>query len=131
MATYRKTDKGALRILQNRISSKRTRRLQKIGRVQCRIDALKKKEEEGTSTATDGQDLIRQEFELRQAQADADQLKEELLAIAEKIKESKSSPEEPFDVGSTVQREPLDEYLQSLGMDPAAVDSQEVDISQF
>ena len=130
MATYRKTDTGSLKILQNRISSKRTRRLHKIARVQNKIDGYKKKEEDGKITATDQQDLVRQEFELNQAQADVEQLQEELVAIADRIKQSKNSrpDEEPLEVGV---EQPLDEYLHLLGMNPQVVDEQEVQLSEL
>ncbi len=133
MATYRKTDNGALKLMQNRITSKRTRRLHKIERLKQKITALKEKQELGTISAVDHQLLLRQEFEVKQAEADAEQLKDELLAIAEKIKESKNQPEPQLleDVESVVQAEPLDAYLQSLGMDPSTVDGQEVNFTQM
>ena len=130
MATYRKTDLGSLKLIQNRVSSKRNRRQQKIERLKSRIADIRRKEETETLSTCDEQSLVRLDFELKQAEADVEQLKEELLAISEKIKQSKT-PNEAEEMTGTLMQEPVDEYLQLLGLDAEIVDTQEVEVTNL
>ena len=128
MCTYKKTDEGKLKLALNRILQKKKRRSEKITKLTQKIQDL-----ESLPALPESQkiDLDRHHFELQQANADLEHLDHKLETIRATRKIRKGGEDEKENVSDveTEHRSEInadDAFLESLGMNPQAIDEQEV-----